>query len=84
MIKIDISKKLHGSNGEMNLNINLDIKEGDFVEGTVKNIVDFGIFVDVDGVDGLVHKSDVSWSGLKTPFDAAKIGDKIKVKIKKI
>jgi small subunit ribosomal protein S1 len=60
------------------------LKEGDIVEGTVKNIVDFGIFMDVDGVDGLVHKSDVSWSGLKTPFDAAKIGDKLKVKIKKI
>ncbi len=60
------------------------LKEGDIVEGTVKNIVDFGIFVDVDGVDGLVHKTDISWSGLKTPFDVAKIGDKIKVKIKKI
>ncbi|MEO2065857.1 MAG: S1 RNA-binding domain-containing protein [Desulfurobacteriaceae bacterium] len=60
------------------------LKEGDIVEGTVKNIVDFGIFVDVDGVDGLVHKSDISWSGLKTPFDVAKIGDRIKVKIKKI
>jgi len=60
------------------------LKEGDIVEGVVKNIVDFGIFVDVEGVDGLVHKSDVSWSGLKTPFDAAKLGQKIKVKIKKI
>lgn len=60
------------------------LKEGDIVEGTVKNIVDFGIFVDVEGVDGLVHKSDISWSNLKTPFDVAKIGDKIRVKIKKI
>ncbi|WP_457679324.1 30S ribosomal protein S1 [Thermovibrio sp.] len=60
------------------------LKEGEVVEGLVKNIVDFGIFVDVDGVDGLVHKSDISWSGLKTPFDVAKIGDRIKVKIKKI
>jgi len=60
------------------------LKEGDIVEGTVKNVVDFGIFVDVDGVDGLVHKSDISWSGLKTPFDVAKVGDRIKVKIRKI
>ena len=60
------------------------LKEGDIVEGTVKNIVDFGIFVDVDGVDGLVHKSDISWSNLKSPFDVAKLGDRIKVKIKKI
>ncbi len=60
------------------------LKEGDVVEGVVKNIVDFGIFVDVDGVDGLVHKSDISWSGLKTPFDVARIGDRIRVKIRKI
>jgi len=60
------------------------LKEGEIVRGRVKNIVDFGIFVDVDGVDGLVHKSDISWSGLKTPFDVAKIGDEIEVKIKKI
>ena len=60
------------------------LKEGDVVEGTVKNVVDFGIFVDVDGVDGLVHKSDISWSGLKTPFDVAKVGDRIKVKIRKV
>jgi small subunit ribosomal protein S1 len=60
------------------------LKEGDIVEGIVKNIVDFGIFVDVQGVDGLVHKSDISWSGLKTPFDVAKIGDRIKVKVRKI
>ncbi|ADY72694.1 RNA binding S1 domain protein [Desulfurobacterium thermolithotrophum DSM 11699] len=60
------------------------LKEGDVVEGIVKNVVDFGIFVDVQGVDGLVHKSDISWSGLKTPFDTAEIGDRIKVKIKKI
>ena len=60
------------------------IKEGDIVEGIVKNVVDFGIFVDVEGVDGLVHKSDISYSNLKTPFDVASIGDRIKVKIKKI
>jgi len=61
-----------------------NIKEGDIVEGIVKNVVDFGIFVDVDGVDGLVHKSDISWSGLKSPFDCAKIGDRIRVKVKKV
>jgi len=60
------------------------LKEGEVVEGRVKNIVDFGIFVDVKGVDGLVHKSDISWSGLKTPFEVTSIGKKIKVKIIKI
>ncbi|WP_457567728.1 30S ribosomal protein S1 [Desulfurobacterium sp.] len=60
------------------------LKEGDIAEGTVKNIVDFGIFVDVNGVDGLVHKSDISWSGLKSPFEVTSIGKKIKVKIIKI
>ncbi|WP_456437270.1 30S ribosomal protein S1 [Desulfurobacterium sp.] len=60
------------------------LKEGDIAEGTVKNIVDFGIFVDVNGVDGLIHKSDISWSGLKSPFEVTSIGKKIKVKIIKI
>jgi len=61
-----------------------NLRENEIIEGTVKNIVNFGIFVDVNGVDGLVHKSDISWSGLKTPFEATSIGKKIKVKILKI
>ncbi|WP_456397740.1 30S ribosomal protein S1 [Desulfurobacterium sp.] len=60
------------------------LKEGEIAEGTVKNIVEFGIFVDVNGVDGLIHKSDISWSGLKSPFEVTSIGKKIKVKIIKI
>ncbi len=60
------------------------LKEGDVVDATVKNVVDFGIFVDVDGVDGLIHKSLLSWSGLKDPSQVAKIGDRIKAKVTKI
>ena len=60
------------------------VNEGDVVEGIVRNVVDFGIFVDIKGVDGLIHKSDISWSNLKLPFDVAKIGDTVKVKVKKV
>ncbi len=60
------------------------LKEGEVVDALVKNVVDFGIFVDVDGVDGLIHKSFISWSGLKDPSEVAKIGDKIKAKITKV
>lgn len=83
-IVISRRKLLEKKRAEMRKEMLKKLKEGDVVEGTVKNIVDFGVFVDVEGVDGLVHKSDISWSGLKTPFDVAKIGDRIKVKIKKI
>ena len=83
-IVISRRKLLEEKRAEMRKETLKKLKEGDVVEGVVKNIVDFGIFVDVEGVDGLVHKSDISWSGLKTPFDVAKIGDRIKVKIKKI
>ena len=83
-IVISRRKLLEEKRAQMRKETLKKLKEGDVVEGIVKNVVDFGIFVDVQGVDGLVHKSDISWSGLKTPFDVAKIGDKIKVKIKKI
>jgi small subunit ribosomal protein S1 len=83
-IVISRRKLLEEKRAQMRKETLKKLKEGEVVEGIVKNVVDFGIFVDVQGVDGLVHKSDISWSGLKTPFDVAKIGDKIKVKIKKI
>ena len=83
-IVISRRKLLEEKRAQMRKETLKKLKEGDVVEGIVKNVVDFGIFVDVQGVDGLVHKSDISWSGLKTPFDVAKIGDRIKVKVRKI
>ncbi len=57
------------------------LKEGDIVEGIVKNVVDFGIFVDLGGLDGMVHVGDVSWGRIPDINGAYKIGDKVKVKI---
>jgi small subunit ribosomal protein S1 len=57
------------------------IKVGDIVEGTVKNIADFGAFVDLGGIDGLLHITDMSWGRVNHPSDVVKIDDKIEVKI---
>ncbi len=54
---------------------------GDMVEGQVKNIADFGAFVDLGGIDGLLHITDMSWSRVNHPSEVVKIDDKIKVKI---
>ncbi len=57
------------------------IKKDDIVEGTVTNIADFGVFVDIDGVDALLHISDLSWDKVVHPKEVVNIGDKIQVKI---
>src|SRR5947209_7974583 len=51
------------------------------VEGTISNIVDFGAFVDVDGIDGLIHISELSWSHVNHPSEILNIGDKVTVKV---
>ncbi|MEM9020365.1 MAG: 30S ribosomal protein S1, partial [Planctomycetota bacterium] len=58
-----------------------DVKVGDTVEGTVKNIADFGAFVDLGGIDGLLHITDMSWGRINHPSDVVKIEEKIEVKI---
>jgi small subunit ribosomal protein S1 len=57
------------------------INAGDIVTGTVKNIADFGAFVDLGGIDGLLHITDMSWGRVNHPSDMVKIDDKIEVKI---
>ena len=57
------------------------IHEGKVVEGTVKNITEYGVFVDLGGVDGLLHITDISWGRVKHPSELFSIGDPIKVKI---
>ena len=54
---------------------------GAIVKGTVRRIADFGAFVDIGGVDGLVHVTDLSWGRVKHPSDVVKVGDEIDVKI---
>ena len=57
------------------------ISEGKVVEGVVKNITEYGIFVDLGGVDGLLHITDISWGRVKHPSELFKVGDEITVKI---
>ena len=57
------------------------LEVGSIVEGTVRRIADFGAFVDIGGVDGLVHVTDLSWGRVRHPSDVVKVGDVINVKI---
>lgn len=60
------------------------LQVGDAVEGTVKNVTDFGAFVDLGGVDGLLHISEMSWGRVDNPRKAFQVGDELKVLIKDI
>ena len=60
------------------------IQIGDVVEGTVKNVTDFGAFIDIGGADGLLHISEMSWGRVENPKKVFKVGDKVKVFIKEI
>jgi small subunit ribosomal protein S1 len=57
------------------------VKEGDIVRGTVTNIADFGAFIDLGGLDGLLHITDMSWGRVNHPSEVVKIGDEVEVKI---
>lgn len=58
-----------------------NIKEGSIVEGVIKNITDYGIFIDLGGIDGLLHVTDISWGRIAKPAEAFHKGEKIKVKV---
>ena len=60
------------------------IKVGDTVEGTVKNVTDFGAFIDLGGCDGLLHISEMSWGRVENPKKVFKVGDVVKVLIKEV
>ncbi|MEX1358171.1 MAG: 30S ribosomal protein S1 [Gaiellaceae bacterium] len=57
------------------------LNPGDVVEGQISNIVDFGAFVDLDGMDGLIHISELSWSHVNHPSEVLEIGQDVKVKV---
>ena len=57
------------------------LSPGDVVEGQISNIVDFGAFVDLDGMDGLIHISELSWSHVNHPSEVLEIGQDVKVKV---
>ena len=60
------------------------ISEGDVVEGTVKNVTDFGAFIDLGGVDGLLHISEMSWGRVENPKKVFTVGQTVKVFVKSI
>ena len=60
------------------------LKEGDIVKGTVKNITDFGAFIDLGGIDGLLHISEMSWGRVESPKKVFKVGQEMDVLIKEI
>ncbi len=58
-----------------------ELQEGDTIEGVVSNLVDFGAFVDLEGIDGLIHISELSWNHVDHPSEVVEVGEKVKVKV---
>ncbi|MWV44737.1 30S ribosomal protein S1 [Paenibacillus sp. HJL G12] len=66
------------------LQVMSQLQEGQEIEGTVQRLTQFGAFVDVGGVDGLVHVSEMAWNHVEKPADVVSEGDKVKVKVLKV
>jgi small subunit ribosomal protein S1 len=60
------------------------IKEGDLLNGTVRSLMDFGAFIDIGGVDALLHVSDIAWGRVNKPADVLSVGQQIEVKVLKL
>jgi len=80
---IVVSRKLaiEAEQEEVRKRIFSKIKVGDVIEGTVRNIADYGAFIDIGGIDALLHISDMSWTKLTHPGEAVKLNDRLKVKV---
>lgn len=61
-----------------------ELKEGDVIAGTVRSLTEYGAFVDIGGVDALLHVSDISWGRVNAPADALSVGQEVQVKVLKI
>jgi small subunit ribosomal protein S1 len=61
-----------------------EISEGDIVSGTVRSLTDYGAFVDIGGVDGLLHISDIAWSRIEKPADVLTVGQQVEAKVLKV
>ena len=57
------------------------IEEGSIIEGVVKNLTDYGAFIDLGGIDGLLHITDITWKRINHPSEALNIGDKLSLKV---
>ena len=60
------------------------IHEGQVIQGTVKTLMDFGAFIDIGGIDGLLHVTDMSWTRVNKPSDLLKPGEQVDVKVLKV
>jgi len=60
------------------------LREGDVVDGTVRSLASYGAFVDIGGIDGLLHVSDISWTRVGSPEEVLSVGQKVEVKILKL
>jgi len=80
----DRKQLLVASKAEAQAQILSTLKVGDVFEGTVKNVTDFGAFVDIGGMDGLLHISEMSWGRVENPKKVFKVGDKVRCFIKDI
>ncbi len=80
----DRRQLLNARKAEMQKELFARIHEGDIVEGTVKNVTDFGAFVDLGGADGLLHISEMSWGRVEHPKKVFKVGETLSVMIKEI
>ncbi len=61
-----------------------ELKEGDVVSGTVRSLASYGAFVDLGGIDGLLHVSDISWSRIGDPADVLSVGQELQLKVLKV
>ena len=75
---------LEESRAEQRAEVIANLHEGQTVEGVVKNITEYGAFVDLGGVDGLLHVTDMAWRRVNHPSEIVEIGEKIKVQVIKI
>ncbi len=75
---------LEESRAEARQELLAKMQEGDVVEGVVKNITDYGAFIDLGGIDGLLHVTDMSWKRVNHPSDLMNVGDTVQVKVIRI
>jgi small subunit ribosomal protein S1 len=61
-----------------------EVKEGEIIQGTVRSLTDFGAFVDIGGVDALLHVADISWGRVNKPSDALAMGQQVEAKVLKV
>ena len=72
---------LEDSRAEARSELVANLQEGQVLQGVIKNITDYGAFVDLGGVDGLLHVTDISWKRINHPSEALQIGESVQVKV---